>query len=107
MAIEARIQRNIRATLKQHGCLVYKMEPPPTGVPDLMVIYAPGQHFWIEVKQPGNYPSPVQRAYHQYLNEFGETVYVCRNTTGAIEALAEVRRLVQASENCLRPNPNK
>ena len=107
MAIEARIQRAICQALKQHGCLVYKMEPPPTGLPDLLIVYAPGQHFWIEVKQPGNYPSPVQRAYHQYMREFGEKVYVCRNTTGAIEALAEVRRSVSTSENCVRPNSNK
>ena len=86
---ESALQQQIRKALK---CLVFKMEPPPVGVPDLLVVYAPGKHIWLEVKTPTGKVTPKQKAYHEKLRKQGERVYVVRSKEEAIS-------IVQASKD--------
>lgn len=41
------------------------------GFPDLMVILGDGRLLFFEVKAPGNYPSPKQRAWGEFLTRAG------------------------------------
>src|SRR5215831_832083 len=62
---EARIVRIIKAYLESRGARVFKIHGgdnpfQEAGIPDLIVCYQ-GQFIGLEVKIPGNKPSPIQR----------------------------------------------
>ncbi|AFZ67006.1 VRR-NUC domain-containing protein [Deinococcus peraridilitoris] len=46
-----------------------------TGIPDLYV-FRPGRAFWLELKQPGNGPTPEQLARHAELRRAGLPIFV-------------------------------
>ena len=53
------------------------------GVPDIAVVYAMGQPAFIEVKPPGAYPSPEQRAVMERLTATGVRCAVVRSLEDA------------------------
>lgn len=99
--IESRLQTTIKNALEALGCIVIKVDPPPVGVPDLLVIYAPNQHFWLEVKTPTGRLSPPQIAYHKLLRLKHESVSVVRSKK---EALAVYQQFTQLPETRDRIN---
>ncbi len=93
---ESRLQASIKTALEALGCLVIKVEPPPVGVPDLLVIYAPNKHFWLEIKTSTGRLSKPQIAYHKLLKvKHNEVVNVVRTKD---EALAVYQRFTQLPE---------
>lgn len=59
---ESRLQRRIQHALRARGAFVFKVhgsEHMMSGLPDLIVCYQ-GRFFALEVKMPGNRPSPIQ-----------------------------------------------
>lgn len=86
---ESRLQTNIKKALESEGCFVVKTDPPPKGLPDLLVVYSPGKHFWLEVKTAKGILSPPQKAFHRFIKDnHDETVYVVRSKTEALEILS-------------------
>lgn len=89
---ESRLQLQIKKRLESLGCLVIKQEPPPVGLPDLLVVYAPGRHFWLEVKTPTGRVSPAQKAYHKWLEQRGEVVHVVKSVEDAEKISIDICR---------------
>lgn len=97
--LESRLQASIKRALESLGCLVFKVDPPPVGVPDLLVVYTPGKHFWLEVKTPTGRLSKPQIAYHKLLALRNEPVSVVRTKD---EALSVYKQFTQLSkESCV------
>jgi hypothetical protein len=95
---ESYLQSQIKKALEAINCLVIKTDPPPIGLPDLLVSYAPGRHIWIEVKTPTGKLSKAQIAYHAYLRKnYQETVYIARSVEEAINQI-ELKRLSEKSD---------
>jgi hypothetical protein len=87
--MESSLQRKIKKALEAQGCWVVKIDPPPVGIPDLLVVYAPGRHFWLEVKTPKGMVSPNQRKFHQYMErKYSEAAHVVRDSKQALDILS-------------------
>lgn len=70
---EARIGRSIRKWFEDRGAFVFKVhgsEMMMVGLPDLMVCYR-GHFIGIEVKQPGQRPTPRQTYVHGLIRAAG------------------------------------
>ena len=72
--LESRIEAEVCRTLRMLGCLVRK--DGQEGWPDRVVYVGDSLHFWIEFKQPGKTPEPLQLARHAALRYMGEVVLV-------------------------------
>lgn len=76
MVTEASIQSSIKRTLEIYGWLVTKLIQTTTnGIPDLMALKN-GKTVFIEVKRPGNKPTPLQLFRHDQLRRKGFEVIV-------------------------------
>lgn len=76
---------NERRTSAREGAFLKKMGVK-AGVPDF-VILGPGLVAFLEVKRPGSYLSPSQRAMAQELESAGYSVTVVRSVDEAIDKL--------------------
>lgn len=73
---ESSIQSSIKRTLEIYGWLVTKLIQTTTnGIPDLMALKN-GKTVFIEVKRPGNKPTPLQLFRHDQLRRKGFEVIV-------------------------------
>ena len=74
--LEKDIEAGICDYAKANGLLVYKFTSPARrGVPDRMFVLPQGRIFFIEMKAPGNKPTPAQEREHFRLRQAGITVY--------------------------------
>ena len=48
---ESRIQRTCNAYAAARGCLVFRLRPPPAGVPDVLYVLPTGAVLWVEFKR--------------------------------------------------------
>ncbi len=73
--LESSIQTSIRNILKKSGWIVIKLiQTSVNGIPDLMCLKN-GKTIFVEVKQPGEKPSPLQLIRHsQLINEGFEVI---------------------------------
>lgn len=75
MAGESRLQKKIKNSLQRKGYLVNKiMLCSRPGWPDLCAIRK-GRVVWIEVKDAGEKPEPLQEVVHEQIRAFGGIVY--------------------------------
>lgn len=73
---ESTIQGSIKRTLEIYGWFVSKLIQTSTnGIPDLMALKN-GKTVFIEVKRPGNKPTPLQQFRHEQLRKKGFDVIV-------------------------------
>jgi Holliday junction resolvase len=78
--LESKIQRKIIADLQKKGWLVIKViQSNAPGFPDLMALKE-GRVIFLEVKQPGQKPRPLQLYRHEQLRKQGFEVIVATNT---------------------------
>ena len=74
--LEKDIEEKICKYAIDHGLLHYKFTSPARrGVPDRMFVLPQGRIFFIEMKAPGNTPTPSQEREHFRLRQAGVTVY--------------------------------
>lgn len=79
MQREAAIQKAIHDKLTAAGWFVIRITLAyPSGLPDLFALRS-GQMVFIEVKRPGNKPTPLQNYRHKQLRELGYDVRVVDN----------------------------
>lgn len=64
------------------GALVFKLRPPPRGVPDRIFILPNGKVLWIEFKSPKGKVSGPQAAVITALRVLGQVVEVVRDRDG-------------------------
>jgi len=75
---EARIGTKIRKFLEENGVFIFKVHGGPqmmSGLPDLIACVE-GRFVGIEVKQPGQGPSPRQKFVHSMIMRAGGEVIV-------------------------------
>lgn len=76
--LESTIQSGIRKKLMKQGWTVKKIGTE--GWPDYLAVKKPLQIKFIEVKQPGKIPDPLQKYIHQKLRKMGFEVIVATNS---------------------------
>lgn len=81
--LERTIEQALVQRAKQVGALALKWTSPgTTGVPDRIVWLPGGRVFCVELKAPGQKPTPLQAATHRQLQALGHDVYVVDSKEG-------------------------
>jgi hypothetical protein len=94
--LEKHVEADIIRALRAMGFAVTKTsQPRPSmltrGVPDLYAAHPRwGLRAWIEVKRPGEKPSPDQVAWHRCERLAGGTVLVADSVAAVVEALKKM-----------------
>jgi len=74
---ESSVEEYLRKKVKELGGKAYKfVSPGNAGVPDRLVCLPNGKVVFIELKAPGEKPTPLQLKKHRELQQLGQTVYV-------------------------------
>ncbi len=85
--LERKVEGRLVERAKQHGGLAIKWTSPAfSGVPDRIVFLPGGRIIFVELKRPGEKPSPLQSRVHQLLTELGADVRVV-DSPEAVDAL--------------------
>ena len=85
--MEKILERKFVQAVKAAGGLAPKLTCPGfAGMPDRLVMFPGGRVGFVEVKQRGKRPTPVQLARHGMLRRFGFLVYVL-DDEGQIERI--------------------
>lgn len=84
---ESKVEAAIREYALRRGWFVAKFTSPgQTGVPDRLFIRN-GVHIFIEVKRPGEKPTPKQLSKHEEMRRYGAVVHWVDNVEDAMEIL--------------------
>ena len=81
MATEKKVENNIKGYLREKGAYVVKHHGSiysQVGVPDLLVCFK-GRFYGIEVKAPGESPSPLQLENIKRIKDSGGIAFVTDN----------------------------
>ena len=82
MTPEGKLVAYLKKRVKTFGGSTRKCEwSNHAGAPDQLVLL-PGKHFWVELKQAGQKPRPIQLREHQIMREAGCEVYVVDSKEG-------------------------
>ena len=87
--LESTIVKNVMAQAKALGWLPLKQHGSAfslAGIPDVLAI-RDGRAAWLEVKRPGQNPTPIQLVRHKQLRECGCPVATVRSAAEAREFL--------------------
>jgi|PlaIllAssembly_1097288.scaffolds.fasta_scaffold567349_2 hypothetical protein len=76
--LESSIESSCRTHARTQGGYLLKLFPIYVGLPDRILLRPGGRVDFIEFKQPGKYPTKIQRFWHERLRELGFTVHVMR-----------------------------
>lgn len=77
MAEETRIERKLVRAVREKGGLALKfVSPGNNGYPDRLVLIPCGHIGFVEVKDKGMKPRPLQKSRHKQLRKLGFKVYV-------------------------------
>lgn len=86
MPTEATIQRNIIRALRDHGVYVIHTLAAESGTPDLLACHE-GRFVGLEVKQPGRYPTKIQRFRAEQIRAAGGHVATVRSVADALREM--------------------
>lgn len=85
--LERKVERRLVDRAKESGGLAIKWTSPAfSGVPDRIVFLPGGRIFFVELKAPGERPTPLQSRVHQILTDLGADVRVV-DSMEAVDAL--------------------
>ncbi len=89
--LESKIERNFKKRLEQElAVTVLKfVSPGNSGVPDRIVLQSKGKIYFVELKQKGKKPRPLQRHVFKKFDDMGFPVYVI-DSNEAIEDFIEI-----------------
>lgn len=92
MTPEGKVVADIKAAMKELGCVVRKCQwVGHVGAPDLFIMVPgtvtkdAGHHFWVEVKAPGEKPKPHQEREHRTMERAGCRVHVRDNAADVVQ----------------------
>lgn len=93
--LESKVEQKFRLRVeKELGAKVLKLvSPGNSGVPDRIVLQAKGKIYFVELKQKGKKPRPLQKHVFRQFEELGFPVYVVDSQ----EAIAEFIDMVKAT----------
>lgn len=77
MPLESYIERKFVDYIRSVGGMALKLDAMScAGIPDRLVVLPDGKMFFVELKQPGKKPRPIQLKRHADLRKLGFDVYV-------------------------------
>jgi len=89
--LEKEIERKlVKQTKACNGMCLKFTSPSLTGVPDRIVLLPRGKMGFVEVKRPGERPSPIQVKRIEQLRELGFKVFVLDNKNDIKKILDEI-----------------
>ncbi len=83
-------QKLTKAAKLMGGVAVKIVSPGFDGMPDRIVLLPEGRMGFVEVKQPGKVPRPLQAARHRMLRKLGFKVYVLDDAKQINTILTEI-----------------
>lgn len=87
--LERRIEQRLVDKAKQAGGIAIKWTAPSlSGVPDRIVFLPGGRIIFVELKAPGEIPTPLQSRIHKMLTSLGADVRVVDSARGVDELFA-------------------
>ena len=85
--LEKQIEERLKKRAKEAGGLAAKwVSPSMSGVPDRIVFLPGGKIIFVELKRPGEKPTPLQNRIIEMLRELGADVRVV-DSTGAVDEI--------------------
>lgn len=93
---EGRLSRRILQALRARGAFAFKVHGGPTmmaGLPDIVGVYR-GYSIWLEVKMPGEEPTPIQRQRIQQIRKAGGDAFVVYSVEDAVRVLRHIDKLI-------------
>lgn len=89
--LEKSVENRLRKACRRRGAMAYKfVSPGRRGVPDRLIVMPGGRCVFVELKQAGETPDPLQREEIKKLRKLGAEVYVA---AGAAEVVELIERL--------------
>jgi hypothetical protein len=86
--LEKTIEKHLVNEVKKLGGMAEKFTSPGRrSVPDRLVSLPNGRLFFVELKRPGQKPTPAQQADHERRRALGQVVYVIDSLEGVANAL--------------------
>ena len=90
--LEKAIEKALKTATEKAGGLCLKIDPTNmVGLPDRLIILPGGHTAFIELKQAGKTPRPIQKRRHQQLTALGIKVRTLDNTHDIQDTLDEIR----------------
>lgn len=87
--LEKTIEAYLVAQVKKRGGIPYKfVSPQRRSVPDRLVVFPGGRICFVELKQKGKKPTPLQAAEHERLRALECAVFVIDSKEGVDEWLS-------------------
>lgn len=91
MTLEQTIEKHINTLVRQLGGITIKLnDPQQAGLPDRLILLPGGKTTFIEYKQPGKHPTPLQQHRHKQLQHLGHTVHTVDSTTKGTQIIHEL-----------------
>ncbi|WP_257202962.1 VRR-NUC domain-containing protein [Corynebacterium cystitidis] len=89
---EKAIEKALKNTTEKHGGMCLKLHPDSmVGLPDRLIILPGGHYGFIELKQTGKKPRPIQKHRHAQLRTLGAQVHTIDNTNQIKEVLHAIQ----------------
>ena len=89
---EKDIEKTFTNAIKKAGGIAPKLVSPGTaGMPDRIVLFRGARVAFVELKQRGEKPRPIQVRRHDLLRDFGFPVYIIDNTEQIPEVINAIR----------------
>ena len=83
------VEAYLRDRVKSSGGQAYKfISPGNAGVPDRMVLFPGGRIAFVELKAPGNEPTPLQMLQQKRLRDLGFEVFTVDTKQGVDDFMA-------------------
>lgn len=92
--LEEATEEFLRKRVRLMGGYAFKWVPTIAGVPDRMVLWPGGRACFVELKQEGEKPTPIQVIWHGRLRDLGYEVVVLDSKAAVLEW---IRKSVDAS----------
>lgn len=97
--LEKHIEQKFKKAVEATGGICLKLDPTTmVGIPDRLAILPDGKHAFIELKQPGKKPRPIQTRRHQQLTHLGHMVRTLDNPNN-------IQNLIHEIQTTQLPNP--
>lgn len=90
---EKKIESHLVSSVRRAGGLAMKWTSPSmSGVPDRIVVMPQGRVVFVELKAPGQRPTPLQERVHKMLTDLGADVRVLDSEASVDDWIREVTR---------------
>jgi hypothetical protein len=88
--LEEATEEFLRKRIRLVGGYAFKWVPTIAGVPDRMVLMPGGRTYFVELKQLGKKPTPIQEVWHSRLRALGYQVVVLDSKAAVLDWICQI-----------------